>query len=110
MDPNIQNEVREMLRLTRENNEMLHHMRRNAFLGGLIKFILYAAFLLAPIWFYMTYLSGSMNTLINDLNKIQGTTTAAQTQLSGFQNVIKSIESHLPSFMQTPTATSSTAQ
>ena len=105
MDPNNQNEIREMLRLVNENNRMLHSMRRHAFLGSIIKFIIYAALLLVPIWFYMTYLSGSVDTLIADLNKVEGTTSAAQTQFSGFETAIKNIESHLPSFMQAPAAT-----
>ena len=110
MDPNSQSEIREILRLVHENNQMLHSMRRHAFLGSIIKFIIYAAFLIVPIWFYMTYLNGSVNTLIADLNKMQGTTSAAQTQFSGFETAIKNIESHLPSFMQAPAATSSTSQ
>jgi hypothetical protein len=105
MDPNTQDAIRETLRLTRENNQMLHSMRRHAFLGSVIKFVVYVALLIAPIWFYLTYLSGSVNTLIADLNKVEGTTSAAQTQFNGFATAIKNIESHLPSFMQAPAAT-----
>ena len=105
MDPNIQDAIRETLRLTRENNQMLHHMRRNAFLGSVIKFIIYAAFLLVPIWFYMTYMSSSVNALLADYGKLQGATGATQTQFVNLQKTIKDIESHLPSFMQTPSAT-----
>jgi hypothetical protein len=105
MDPNIQEAIRETLRLTRENNQMLHTMRRHAFLGGLIKFVIYLLLLIAPIWFYMTYLSNSVDTLITELNKVEGTTSAAQTQFTGFETAIKNIESHLPSFMQAPAAT-----
>jgi hypothetical protein len=108
MDPSLQDAIRETLRLTRENNQMLHSMRRHAFLGSIIKFIVYAALLLAPIWFYMTYLSGSVDTLIAELNKVEGTTSAAQTKLTGFETAIKNIESHLPSFMQMPAAATTT--
>lgn len=106
MDPNVQSEIREILRLVNENNRMLHSMRRNAFLGSLIKFVIYAAFLLVPIWFYMTYMSGSVNALLADFNKMQGTAGATQTQFVNLQNTIKDIESHLPGFMQSPAATS----
>ena len=106
MDPNTQDAIRETLRLARENNQMLHHMRRSAFVGSLIKFIIYAAFLLVPIWFYMTYMSGSVNALLADYNKLQGTAGATQTQFINLQNTIKDIESHLPSFMQGSAATS----
>ena len=40
MPPNA--DLQEVLRLTKENNKMLHKMRRNAFWGGVIKFVLYA--------------------------------------------------------------------
>ena len=41
--------LEEILRLTKENNRMLHKMRRSAFLGGLFKFIMWAAFIIIPL-------------------------------------------------------------
>lgn len=75
----------ELYRLTRENNRMLHSMRRNAFWGGLLKFIIYAVFLLAPFWFYMTYLNGTVQNLLQTVNRIQGTGQQAQNQFTGLQ-------------------------
>ena len=51
MEPMPQNNdqlLRETYRLTRENNELLHRARRSAFFWGFIKFLIYAALLLAP--------------------------------------------------------------
>ncbi len=92
----------EMLCLTRENNRMLHSMRRNAFWGGVLKFILYALLLLAPIWFYMTYLNGAVQQMLQAVQKVQGTSASAQAQLSGFQSALQQLESKIPGFSTTP--------
>lgn len=84
MEPD-QRMLQETYRLTQENNRMLHAMRRNAFWGGLFKFLIYAALLTAPVWFYLTYLNGAVQNLLQAVNKIQGTSTAAQSQFSGLQ-------------------------
>jgi len=75
----------EMYRLTQENNRMLRAMRRSAFWGGIVKFILYALLLLAPIWFYMTYLNGAVQNLIQTMNRIEGTGEQAQSQFNGIE-------------------------
>ena len=106
MDPNSQSELREMLRLTRDTNQMLHSMRRNAFIGGFFKFIIYAILFAAPIWFYMTYISSSVDNLLSALDKVEGTTSAAQQKFTGFEDTIKKLESYLPAFMQPGTTTS----
>jgi len=64
---------------------MLHAMRRSAFWGGLLKFILYALLLAAPVWFYLTYLNGAVQNLLQAVNKVEGTSNAAQSQFSGLQ-------------------------
>lgn len=94
--------MQEMYKLTRENNRMLHSMRRNAFWGGILKFIVYAAFLLAPIWFYYAYLDASVQSLIKTMNQIQGTGSSAQVQLSNFSEMIKQFEEKLKSAPTAP--------
>ena len=79
----------ELVRLTRDNNRMLHAMRRNAFWGGLIKFILYAVVLVAaPLWLYATYLAPMMEQLLDTYQQVQGTGAKAQAQWSDFQNLL----------------------
>jgi len=80
-------------------------MRRHAFWGGLFKFILYAAFLLAPIWFYYTYLHGTVQQTLKTMEQIQGAGSNAQVQLSNFQELMKQLESKIPSFMRPSTST-----
>lgn len=100
--------LKEMFRLERENNEMLHGMRRRAFMWGVVKFFLYAGFLLAPVWFYMTYLSGTLDTMITTMNKLQGGNQSTQ-QFEGFQDTLKQFRSRLPSFLQPQEATMTTS-
>ncbi len=108
MDPNSQDAIRETLRLTRENNQILHSMRRSAFLGGVIRFMLYIIVFAAPIWFYMTYMSNSVDNLVTALNKIQGTSATVQPKFSGVEDAIKNIEAHLPGFNAVATTTATT--
>ena len=84
-----------MYRITRENNKMLHAMRRNAFWGGVIKFIIYAAFLLVPIWVYTQYLAPVVNAALKTMQDVQGTGAKAQTQLGDFSAFIKEIQAKL---------------
>ncbi|MBI2612448.1 hypothetical protein HYW59_01380 [Candidatus Kaiserbacteria bacterium] len=83
----------ELVRLTQENNRMLHAMRRNAFWGGVIKFVLYALVLvIAPLWLYATYLAPMVEQLSETYQQIQGTGAKAQAQFSDFQNLLKQFQ------------------
>lgn len=92
MPPNNEQLLREIYRLTRENNELMHRARRSAFLWGIVKFVLYALLLLAPLWFYMTYLNGAVEQLLQDYSKVEGANTQAQNQLQGFENSLQQLE------------------
>ena len=95
------------MRLARENNEMLHSMRRNSFMWGLIKVIFYGFLFAAPLWFYMTYVSSDVDTLIAALDRANGTAASAQQNVTNIGDTIKNIESALPSWMHpaAPTTT-----
>ncbi|OGG57416.1 hypothetical protein A2853_00640 [Candidatus Kaiserbacteria bacterium RIFCSPHIGHO2_01_FULL_55_17] len=82
-------ELKELVRLTKENNRMLHSMRRHAFWGGLIKFILYALILVAaPLWLYSTYLAPVMEQILETYQQVQGTGAKAQAQFTDLQDVL----------------------
>lgn len=102
--------LKEIYHLTRENNQMLHAQRRNAFLMGIFKFFIYAVLFAAPIWFYMTYVSGTLDTLVNEMNQIQGTNAAAQAKFQGFESAVKEFKSRLPEFLQGQGTTSTSSQ
>ena len=99
MDPDKQMR-QETYRLAKESNKMLHSMRRNAFWGGIVKVVIYLAFLLVPFWFYMTYLNGTVQQMLRAIDQIQGTGAKAQAQMSDFEKTWKDLESKLPGFMR----------
>lgn len=97
MDPN-QVKLDELLRLTKENNHMLHKMRRNAFWGGIIKILLYAALFVAlPFWLYVTYLAPVLESTMQTMNQIQGTGARAQAQFGSFQEMLQQLQQKFPS-------------
>src|SRR3989344_5216870 len=90
--------LQEMYRLTKENNKMLHKMRRNAFWGGIIKFALYAVLLVVlPWWLNMTYLAPVLESTMQTMNQIQGTGAKAQAQFGSFQEMLKQLQDKFPS-------------
>lgn len=72
----------EMYELTKENNHMLKAMRRDAFIGGIVKFIVWVAlFIILPYiaWlFIQPYLQGALDTYQN----VQKTTSAVSNTTS----------------------------
>jgi len=85
--------LEEVYRLTKDNNRMLHAMRRNAFIGGLIKILLYVLFLVVvPYWVYTTYLAPMLESTMEAVNQIQGTGAQVQTQFSGLQEMLNKFD------------------
>jgi hypothetical protein len=91
-------EQQELLRLVRENNRMLHAMRRNAFLGGLLKLIVYAVLVLAPIWYYMTYLAPVMQQALSAMQQVQSAGGSAGSQYSELQAAFKKLQEQMSAF------------
>lgn len=88
----------ETYRLAKENNRMLHKMRRHAFWGGIIKFVFWTAILLAPVWFYMTYLNATVERMLHTIDQLQGTSAKAQAQMGSFESMWKEFESKFSGF------------
>ncbi|MBI4088006.1 hypothetical protein HY418_01325 [Candidatus Kaiserbacteria bacterium] len=88
--------LQETYRLAKENNKMLHAMRRNAFWGGILKLIVYAAFLLIPLWVYMQYLAPVVNEALKTVQQAQGTGTQVQAQFADFQAALQKLQSQIP--------------
>ena len=90
----------DLLRLTRENNRMLHAMRRNAFIGGLLRFVVWVALLVIPLWLYMHYVAPVMESTLNAMQQIQGGSAAAQAQFDGMQAAVEKIRAQFPQYFQ----------
>ena len=77
----------------KENNRMLHAMRRNAFIGGIIKFLLYVGLFVAlPLWLYSTYLAPIITSTMETMQQIQGTGTQAQSQIDKLQETLNQFD------------------
>lgn len=74
--------MKELYRLEKDNNKMLHSMRRNAILGGLIKFVFFLALLGVPVWFYFTYLSPVVQQLEETVSSVTGTKLQIEGQFA----------------------------
>lgn len=98
--PPHDDQIAEIYRLTRENNRMLHAMRRNAFLGGIIKLLIYAAMLIIPLWLYMQYLTPVVNDMQKMLLQVQGTGAQAQAQVQGLQELLGGLQQYIPALQQ----------
>ena len=92
MPPPHQPLLEEIHRLTLENNRLLHKMRRGAMWGRLFTLVFYLVLFLGPIWFYATYLNGTVQQLLQTYHQVQGTGAAAQTQMQSWQNAFKQFE------------------
>ena len=75
MDPDHQ----ELYRLVRENNKMLHSMRRHAFWGGIFKLMLYIAALAIPVLLYFNYLYP----IVQQMNATLTSVTGKKVELEG---------------------------
>jgi predicted PurR-regulated permease PerM len=95
--------LRETYRLAQENNKLLHKMRRTAFWHGLITFIVYAALIVAPVWFYSQYLSPVVDQMFKAVQQVQGTGAQASAQFNSLQQAWQQLQDRFKS-----TGTSST--
>jgi predicted PurR-regulated permease PerM len=103
--------LQEILRLTRENNKMLHAMRRSAFIGGIFKFIFYIViFIIIPAWLYVMYLAPVMQQMLSTMNQIQSTGNQAQTQMLSWQKMLQNVESKIPGFSSLSSTSSSSTK
>ena len=85
MDPNVQ-KFEEIHRLVKENNRMLHAMRRNAFFGGIIRLLIWAVALGIPVWLFFTYLFPILESTVKTFEQIQGVGVSAQSQFDDIKS------------------------
>jgi hypothetical protein len=67
----IKNILLENQRLLIENNQMLHKMRRTAFLGSLLRFIWLVFMLTASVYVYLVYIAPYVDTLKQKIAEIE---------------------------------------
>jgi hypothetical protein len=79
MEPMNGPQLHEIYQLVRDNNKMLHAMRRNAFWGGLFRLVMYLAFIGVPIWLYFSYLAP----IVKQMDATLSAATGKKIQLEG---------------------------
>lgn len=100
MDDLDRTQVEQILRLVKDNNRMLHAMRRNAWLGGIFKLIVWAAIVIVPFWLYMQYLAPIVGSMMDTMEKLQGTGAQAQAQFSDINDALKGLRDKFPQYFQ----------
>ncbi len=93
--------LEEIHRLTQDNNRLLRKIHRGAMWGRFFTVIFYAALLLAPIWFYWTYLNGTVQQLLRVYDQAQGTGQQAESQYQSFLDALKQIQSKIQTLATT---------
>ncbi len=97
-EPSHDELAQETYKLARDNNHMLHAMRRNAFIGGIVKIITWIVLFGLPIWFFITYLNPTLNNAVSTMNQVQGQVQGAKgAGSSSLNNLIEQIKK-IPGF------------
>ena len=82
---------------------MLHAMRRNAFIGSVLKLAIYALIVIIPFWLYMQYLAPQVEKMLTMMAQIQGTSQSAQTQIGDWQKALSEFRAKIPGLSSTST-------
>lgn len=94
--------LEEIYKLTKENNRMLHAMRRDAFVGGIFKFVFWIVlFVVLPYIAYTLYLQPYITTLqgaYENLNEKADTLSGAAKDLEDIKGQIPNIGNLLNQF------------
>jgi hypothetical protein len=100
MSPDEKELLDRTYRLAKENNQMLRSMRRSAFIGGLIKILIYAAVIGIPIWFYFAYIHETLNSALRAIEQVQGSMDSAGAQLrvpiSDLSGILDGLKAYIP--------------
>jgi len=84
-------------RIVKENNRMLHAMRRNAFIGGVIKVIVWVALLGVPIWFYIQFVHPVFSSAVDTINQVQDTGAQVGAQFGELGDLLDKLK-NIPGF------------
>ena len=98
MDDLDRTQVEQILKLTKDNNRMLHAMRRNAFLGGFIKLFVWGALIIIPYWLYVQYLAPVMTSAMQTIEQVQGTSAKAQAQFGDLNSSLQKLKDQFPQY------------
>jgi capsule polysaccharide export protein KpsE/RkpR len=83
--------LEEMYRATMENNSMLRSMRRQAFVGGIFKFVWWIVILVVLPYLTWLYLEPYLSTILAQYQALQEQSGMVSTQAADLQKQIESL-------------------
>ena len=84
--------LRDTYRLALENNKMLHKMRHRAVVSMIVWLFIYVALIAAPIWLYVTYFDGAVQTALKAYDSLQGGDSQAAEQYQGLRDAVRELQ------------------
>jgi galactitol-specific phosphotransferase system IIC component len=88
MTPEQQKLLQETYEMSKENNKMLHAARRSAFIGGLFKMAMYAAFIILPSYFFYTNIVPMLTDMGQKAGAAQGKMQNAAGQVQNVSDTL----------------------
>jgi hypothetical protein len=82
-------QAKELVELTRENNRMLKDMRRSAFIGGILQFVWWVVVLVVIPYFTWIWLQPYIQNITGAYQDAQNKTAQASADFSQFQDFFK---------------------
>ncbi len=79
----------EIYKLVKDNNRMLKAMRRDAFVGGIFKFIWWGLILVVLPYFTWLYIQPYLQGALNTYQGVQQKADSVNASVSGFQDLLK---------------------
>ena len=98
--------AKEMFEMVKDNNRMLRSMRRNAFIGGILKIIVWVFFLIVIPYVTWLYLQPYFDLILNQYKEVQGQSEEAKNLIEQFKsagNQIPGYDTILKYFGSQPT-------
>ena len=89
-------QTQEMFQMVRDNNKMLHAMRRSHVVGSFFKVIFYVVFVIIPLLYSIKYLAPMLQPFLNTAKQMQGGNSANQIDMSKLADYVKQFEAMLP--------------
>ena len=90
-------DLREIHRLVKENNQMLHSLKRQAFWGGVFKIALYLVALGVPILLYYVYLSPIVQQFQDTISTATGQGRDYQGQFAEWMQLLDQFKERMQS-------------
>lgn len=93
--------LRRIYDLAKDNNRMLHAMRRNAFVGGFFRLVLWAVAVFIPLYMYFVYFQPVISELTSSIGAMKAAGASASAQAGQFGAQLSNIQelfNKLPGF------------